>query len=318
MSGTTVVKRDKGIPGSNTKKQIIDMGGPVPQQRSSLTSEQLTLVQNRTPQVQEVKDIESEEELEETSSGRQFEDDGEKHEEGEVPAVKTYDLPLTLSRQEAKENAQPLPVLLPSRRTREYSSTPAPVSQTREMRPAPTYPQRGTQRKTTTPPGLVRSADMRDVHPTRTGIRQPVQALPKKSKQHHPVLWIGLTLLAVLLFVIVVMPWLTDRYTDIRYREPRIDYAYAVLGSNDSTAKQSLVTTINKHGQLIITVYPGNENKPPVAFVLQPIHTDSAGNAVGSIEFVQGKTSKTKYIVVSFNGTKLVLSYENNTLIRIM
>ena len=310
MSGTTVVKRDKGIPGSNTKKQIIDMGGPVPQQRSSLTNEQLALVQNRTPQIQEVKDIESEEELEETSSGRQFEDDGEKHEEGEVPAVKTYDLPLTLSRQEAKENAQPLPVLLPSRRTREYSSTPAPVSQTREMRPAPTY----QQRKTTTPPGLVRSADMRDARPTRS---QPKQALPKKRKQHHPVLWIGLTLTVVLFFAIVVLPWLTDRYNDLRYRDPRIDYTYAVLGTNDNPEHKSFITTINKGGQVVITLYPG-KGQAPIAYVLQPVATSGADHIPATIEIIPGKTSTTKYIAIHYNGSTLILSYEANTLKRIM
>ena len=299
----SAVERRKGVPGSKAKQNVIDMGGPIGR-RASLTQEQLLQKQPSKPLQQTDIPFTLEEEEREDVFESQEPEVEEKHEKEEVQLARPRDLPL------AREAAQPLPVLLTSRRTREYSSTPAPVSQTREMRPAPTY----QQRKTTTPPGLVRSADMRDARPTRS---QPKQALPKKRKQHHPVLWIGLTLTVVLFFAIVVLPWLTDRYNDLRYRDPRIDYTYAVLGTNDNPEHKSFITTINKGGQVVITLYPG-KGQAPIAYVLQPVATSGADHIPATIEIVPGKTSTTKYIAIHYNGSTLILSYEANTLKRIM
>jgi hypothetical protein len=119
----------------------------------------------------------------------------------------------------------------------------------------------------------------------------------------------------VVLFAFYVLPWFTDRYNDIRYRSPRIDYAYAVLGTNDDNEHPSFITAINKDGQVIVTLYPGN-NQAPVAFELQT--SNGAGTIPATLEIIAGKTASTKYIAVHYNGSTIVLSYGNNTLKRIM
>ena len=85
----------------------------------------------------------------------------------------------------------------------------------------------------TTNPRLVRAGDLR----TRTNFQQPVAARPalKKTEHHHPLFWIGITavgiLFAYIVMAFVIWPVATERYNDIRYRDPRIDYSYAVLGT---------------------------------------------------------------------------------------
>lgn len=341
MGGTTVIKREKGIPGNNAKKRIVDMGGPVPQQRSRLTSEQLAEVQNRPlqrkgtqegpsiiplassapttvaeredyPRVNAIEDedeeVEDEEGEEEYIEDEEVEQE-EIHEEEVRTPMRTRNVPQSEAPVYSRQQAT---YVAPRRQTQQYpSSTPAATSSTREMN--------GRTRQTTNP-RLVRAGDLR----TRTNFQQSVAARPaplKKTEHRHPLFWIGMTLVGLLFAYIViaffVWPAAVERYNDIRYRDPRIDYSYAVLGTNDSVQHPSFITTINKSGQIIVTLYPGKA-LAPIAYVLQPVAVAGADHIPATIEIIPGKTSTTKYIAIHYNGSTLILSYESNTLKRIM
>lgn len=336
-TGRALVRRDKsGIEPGMAQQHVIEMGGPLTRRRS-LTQEQRLQTPGSTPSQQQpgppIIDLSPRPPTKPDVGGAQEtdlhadEDEGksgkqttQEQEEGPMTRHKTQTRHQRTTRtspqsDDAYDDAHDREKSYPSTRKTYVAPRSTREVPTAEPLQEPSRKQTQTREYPLSEPFLRRQdavglAKAGRLHKTRTGYSHQVQTAMHLDTRNLLLWVVVLTLVGVILFVVFILPWCVDRYNDIRYRSPRIDYIHAVLEINDSATQPSLITAINNDGHILVTVYPGNTKAAPVVYEFEAMtNSDNPGRYPATLAI-----SRTHIIVVTYRNTSLDLAYTGKAL----
>lgn len=136
----------------------------------------------------------------------------------------------------------------------------------------------------------------------QTSVVRRRNTLFSHARRHfHPLFWLGLGLVAILVFWLVisqVVTWGTNKLNDIKYGYPRTFQMNAVLGNGDSPTHPSHLLALNLSGEIILEVFPAGDASHAKDYILTTLAGPESALVPVTLQLIDpGHTGKPDLVI---------------------
>ncbi|MBA2284657.1 MAG: hypothetical protein H0W02_04180 [Ktedonobacteraceae bacterium] len=131
-----------------------------------------------------------------------------------------------------------------------------------------------------------------------------------EQRRHHPLLYIGIGMLAMLALwtiLLVAVNWVGTTWDDLHYGRPRTFQIDAVVGHNDSAANPSHFMAVNLHSRIEIIEIAGNDPAHTRMYVGPQLYGSSNNDLVPvTLSFTDVNGDNKPDMIISFQNSRAV------------
>jgi hypothetical protein len=138
---------------------------------------------------------------------------------------------------------------------------------------------------------------------------EPVYVEPRARARIHPLLFLGLGMLGMLVLWTLLtagLGWWNDTMDYIHYGYPRTTQMDAVVGHSDSTSNPSHFIALNLHGRIEIIEFPGGDGSHARIYLGPQLYGSEADKAPVTLQFSDVNGDKQPDMLVFFQSSWFV------------
>jgi hypothetical protein len=137
----------------------------------------------------------------------------------------------------------------------------------------------------------------------------PGKGPAQSRRRFHPLVWLGASVLAILLIWVGVsqaLNWGNDALNTLRYGYPRTFQIDAVVGHNDSASSPSHFLALNLHGQIEIIEWPGGDSTHARVYLGPQLFGPGSDQEPVTLRFVDLNGDHLPDMVIEVQGSQIV------------
>jgi len=137
----------------------------------------------------------------------------------------------------------------------------------------------------------------------------PAKPVIKKPARIHPLLYLGVGMLAMLALIAIlsmVTNWFATTLDDLRYGRPRTFQIDAYVGHNESPGMPSHFLAINLHGRIEIIELPGGDASHARIYIGPQLYGSDADLIPVTLSFIDVNGDHKPDMIINFQGTQVV------------
>ena len=160
-----------------------------------------------------------------------------------------------------------------------------------------------------TTPAVTRHIPITSTVLPKTPLPGKVVARKQRIGRIHPLLYLGVGMLAMLALIAVlsmVTNWFTTSLNDLRYGRPRTFQIDAYVGHSESPGMPSHFLAINLHGRIEIIELPGGDASHARIYIGPQLYGSDADLIPITLNFIDVNGDHKPDMIINFQGTQVV------------
>lgn len=146
--------------------------------------------------------------------------------------------------------------------------------------------------------------------------RQPGRATKKPQRHGHPLLYLGLGMIAMLALwtgLTFVVGWWNTTWDDWHYGRPRTFQIDAYVGHNETLGSPSHFIALNLHGRIEIIEFPGGDASKARIYIGPQLYGNGEDLVPVTLSFVDVNGNHQPDMIVHFQNTQIVYINEQGS-----